>query len=157
MTKEFKNFMEEHSDYNPNEKPLKEPKKEIKNNPLPTTKINRNQAIKEFNQNPNTKKAGVIAIKKENYIGVWIAFGLIFLLLAVSFIWFNISFTKKDFTPNVNITNNLPETKVEINPENNYENFNNHTINLEVNVEIDEQISDIIADRVLDIINNETS
>ena len=94
--------------------------------PLPQTKIP-NNPIKEFNNNPNTKRAGVIAMKKGTYIGIWIFAGLVFLLLQISSIWFNVSFTKKDFNTNIPVNNNID---VPVNITNNYANTNqnNYTI-----------------------------
>ncbi len=86
--------------------------------------IDTKKEIKNFNQNPNTKKLGVIAMKKSTYIGIWIFAGLVLLILLTNVIWFNVAFTKKDFTPN--ITNNAPEIPIT----NNYNNTNQneHTI-----------------------------
>lgn len=115
--------------------------------------------IKEFNNNPNTKKLGVIAIKKGTYLGIWIFIGLVFLILTIGMIWFNVSFTKKDFTTNVPITNNMPEIPINIenNNTNNFENINQNNYTIINQIEIGNEMAEIIADKVLEIINNTNS
>jgi len=109
------------------------------------------EAIKKWNESPIQKEAGIIAVRKWTYIGLWAFAGLCFLLLSISLIWFNTSFASKDFS-----------TNIPVNVEGDTNNYNN-TINVEdvpddidVNVNNYHNITVMIPDEIVIKLINET-
>lgn len=123
----------------------------------PPTEMEKRQAIKSFNENPTTKMYGAKAMKKSTYVALWMAFGLVFLLLLANTFWFNINFNKKDFSPIVNNDHTInveqPNITTPI-----YSNVTSNTENqFEMNFYLEGNLTKQIADEVLDIIKNNTN
>jgi len=133
-----------------------EAKKRVK--PLPQEKTglptNTTQQIKNFNDNPDTKKHGVIAMKKRTYWTIMAVVGFLCLLLLVNMVWSNSIYSGKEYGTKVDVNTPINVSPAQTDISNTYNNNNSHTIN--VNLDYD-GISEIIADKVLEIINNETS
>jgi hypothetical protein len=131
--------------------PTEAVKEKIKFPPLPTSKEIiqekvekeipkevKKKEVERFNENPNTKKFGVIAIGKKTYLALWIFAILFFLLLAVGTILKYSSFDKlldKDFSPDItnninpNVTAQFTEGADNVYIYNNYSTTNNITLN----------------------------
>lgn len=121
--------------------------------PFPSSQTNTNQEIQKFNNNPATKKHGVIAMKKSTF---WIIFGftLFFaLLFLINMVWSNSIYSNKDYSSSINMTNPITVNPAQTEIKNNYNNTNSYTINVDMDYDT---ISNLIANKVLDIINNET-
>lgn len=106
-----------------------------------------NQQIKNWNKNPDTKRHGVIAIRKRTY---WTIIGFT-IFLCILLIWSNLIYSGKNYGTTIDVNNSIKVTPAQTNISNIYK--NNHTINVYLDYE---EISKMIADEVIDIINNET-
>jgi len=120
--------------------------------PLPVQTTTKNE-IKKFNEHPDTKKHGVIAIKKSTY---WTIIGfasLLILLLTIQIVWSNSILSSKEFNSSIEVNNPITVNPAQTDISNNYNNNNNHTINVDVNLNYTE-ISKMIADKVKEMIND---
>lgn len=141
------------------------PKKESQIKPLPkeNSRIPVKEAVRDWNNKPEVKSAGVVAITKIERVGIWIFAILCFVLLATHVIWSNVNISSGKMQGNISLVNNVdtPDVPVTVNDQdtNNYHNNftiqNNNTIIIDINV--DDEIAQKIADEVQKIINNNTN
>jgi hypothetical protein len=92
---------------------------------LSKKKIEKRDAIKEFNENPKTREYGAKLIDKKLYISLLVIAGAFIMLLSINMIWGNLllgKFSDKDFSVNVQ-PSNVSMTDADINNI-----FNNLTI-----------------------------
>lgn len=101
----------------------------------------------------NIIKSSNKIVSIRNYITLLIFGILIILIITSNLIWYNYSFSKKEYNPLV--TNNMPENPINVNPttSNKYDNHFNNTHKIEINM--NEDIAKIIATRVIDEIDDE--
>lgn len=123
--------------------------------PKPSRRETR-QLIRESNQDPDALRHKVRVMKKSTYVMMWVSIAILIALLT----WSNITFSLKDFTPDVAVTN---DHTINVDPTiaNNVtiptQNQNNFTIinenNLQIPEDIIENISRDIAERIISEVN----
>jgi hypothetical protein len=134
-----------------------DPPQEVKK-PIPVE-----DAVKNWNNKPEVKSAGVMAVSKKTYYGIWTFAIIVVLLLATNIVWSNINVSTGKMQGNVSVINNVdtPDVPVTVNDQdtNNYQNNftiqNNNTII--VTVDVGDQLAQQIADEFEKIINNNTN
>lgn len=119
------------------------------------TKQETKELIEEANNDPESKRHGLVIMKKSTKVMLWTFMGIFLILFATNMVWSNVNMN--------NFVKSQNETKIEVNtpvtvnaPDipitNNYETKNNNTVN--VNIDLSEDIAKSIADDVIDMINN---
>jgi hypothetical protein len=154
----MKDIRTENIDLPQKEEPHKETEQEKK--PIPVR-----EAVKHWNEKPEVKDAGVMAISKKTYYAIWIFAVFCLILLATHVIWSNYNVSSGKMQGNLSITNNVEAPTIPVtvnnNATNNYQNNftiqnqNNNTII--VNENVDDEIAQQIADQAREIINNDTN
>lgn len=136
-------------------KPIKPlPQAPRESSPIQIPPERKEQARKEFNNDPVTRRFGFFAVKKSTYIGLWIFAIISLFIIAIGVFWFTSSFSNKDLTPTINIENALaPNITLPQEIDNNITTNNNFSISFN----IDDELSKKIADEVIERIKNETN
>lgn len=115
------------------------------------------KAIKMLNGGKVNTMYGLRTMKKTTFIGLWIAFGFVMLILIIGGIWGIVTIKNKDFAPKVSNENtiNVDSPNVTVPILNNYttKNINNITIN----IDLGEELLDSFSDELINIINNKTN
>lgn len=119
--------------------------------------------VKEWNNKPEVKSAGIMAVSKKTYYGIWAFAIIVVLLLGTHIVWSNINVSTGKMQGNVSVVNNVdtPDVPVTVNDQdtNNYQ--NNFTIqnnnSVIVNIDVGDEIAEQIAEEVKKIISNNTN
>lgn len=139
-------------------------KEEIKTNnppaPIQHPQINNRKKLKkirkDWEEKPEVKQLKLKAIPKSTIILMWISIIALLLIIIIGTIWFNVSFSKKDFSTNIPITNEYNHTiNAETNLMNNNTNNNNNNIQIYNNntIVFPEEMVDVL-EKVVEIIND---
>lgn len=121
--------------------------------PLPINKKELKEKVRDFNNDDEVKERGLVLISKSTLIFLWTAF-IVFGILFISFgVWFNISFSEKDFTTSIPVQ--VDNYNNETNVINTGEVTNHHTIEVRNNNTIifPEELIDVL-DELTDKLQN---
>lgn len=120
------------------------------------TPVTKKEAVKKFNENPNTREYGVKAVDKNLYNFLWIALIIVTILFTINIFWSNTVNSLGINKPEINITNNMPTIPVNIDDKDNQYFNNSFTIqnnnNLTVVIDMDEQLGNISEEITNEII-----